>query len=178
MGDATATLDGIKYIKFGGTWYIDGGEGKIETLGTVSNPPSTTLLDKLSIQQAAQQAAAQQVAAQESPGQVKTQTPPPAAPVPGLQAAADIDYLSPEQIDTFTQLIKDSPKGWEGSIKTIKDVYPDIFGDIGTDGKVIPKAYVGSLVFGYNECGDHHGPLTGLVIEGDSRHFLDPPEEE
>ena len=74
--------------------------------------------------------AAQQVAAQESPGQVKTQTPPPAAPVPGLQAAADIDYLSPEQIDTFTQLIKDSPKGWEGSIKTIKDVYPDIFGDI------------------------------------------------
>ena len=54
----------------------------------------------------------------------------------------------------------------------------DIFGDIGTDGKVIPKAYVGSLVFGYNYCGSGYAPLTGLVIEGDPRHFLDPPEEE
>ena len=35
--------------------------------------------------------------------------------------------LSKVQIDTFTNLIEDNPKGWENEIVDIKSKYPDVF---------------------------------------------------
>jgi hypothetical protein len=33
--------------------------------------------------------------------------------------------LTTDQLDTFNQLIKDNPPGWEGTIATIKETYPE-----------------------------------------------------
>ena len=38
--------------------------------------------------------------------------------------------LTTEQLDTFNQLIKDNPPGWEGTIATIKKTYPEEFAGV------------------------------------------------
>ena len=38
--------------------------------------------------------------------------------------------LSKDQVDTFTKLIEDNPKGWGNEIQDIKGKYPDVFGSI------------------------------------------------
>ena len=38
--------------------------------------------------------------------------------------------LTTDQLDTFNQLIKDNPPGWEGTIATIKETYPEEFGNV------------------------------------------------
>ena len=67
------------------------------------------------------------VSALPQPGTQPTTIPAPLPPGPTTPSGAG---LTTDQVDTFTQLIRDNPKGWEGSIKTIKEVYPEIFGDV------------------------------------------------
>jgi len=110
MGEATATLDGIKYIKFGNIWYIDGGEGKLVVLSTISNPPSTTLLNSLATQQeppAAQQAPAPAPAAQQAPA-------PEAAVIVSDPTAAESPPLNGFPDNTLNTLFDGQQKVIEG----------------------------------------------------------------
>ena len=111
MADPKIVRGDITYTKIDGEWYKSTGIGDSRVPIEIQDPSPRTL---------------DEIYQSETPGQAVTKTPPPAAPAPAPSGA----ILTTDQVDTFTKLIRDNPKGWENFITTIKQTYPEIFGDI------------------------------------------------